>query len=599
MDDKQIGRYIDLRREQIDSFIAEHFSCRGTLRVFWRTLKTDVVRHPINFVLAIPFLFVGKAANWMEKLGWYSAAKTLNRVPLRLRTAFENTREQQIVVGLLGLSDEMPELREAVDTPINAFMAARAAILDLASGGLTIAVGYSLFGRASLSPYEMAQHLAASNAREQAASHFFLGRGIGGAFYHVFPPQPTALQILTSSALMFLLLGALTTVINVFSDPAQKSLGILRRQLNKLLDGCEDSLLLDAMKKRRDPEAEPAIGADPDWASAPLPNEFPDGLLLSPRSDEPESSQEKGDALPRQMAPRIIALASRMKAGVVALPSMIRAGLGRRRIPLPSMVRAGFGRGRIALASLIEFSAGGARNVLASVIEGGIGRAWLLLAGVGISLAVALVGFWAYRYMNPYLEVERLIEQRAFVTAVARLEQLPKRARAREGEGEYWYWRGRGLMGSKQLDAAIEAYRSATVKAARYRKDPSLIRDAIAAVASKDHEKAKLLVLEQIGPLALQPLLAKVLAKEDIHRWSLVELIKKLGGEDQLNYQDIAIIDLGAATTCQGKKRALEKISEYSVKGAIPSLHQLQGQAQFKCLQSALKPTLAKLESTR
>src|ERR1700687_1136303 len=164
LDDKEIGRYVDQRREQIDSFIADHFSCRGTLRVFWRTLTTDVVRHPINVVLAIPFLFVGKAASWLEKLGWYSAAKVLNRVPLRLRTAFENTREQQIVGGLLGLSDEMPELRQALETQINAFMATRAAILDFASGGLTIAVAYSLFGRASLSPYDMAQHLAGSRA---------------------------------------------------------------------------------------------------------------------------------------------------------------------------------------------------------------------------------------------------------------------------------------------------------------------------------------------------------------------------------------------------------------------------------------------------
>ncbi|HYR55399.1 MAG TPA: DUF6635 family protein [Myxococcaceae bacterium] len=588
LDDKEIGRYVDQRREQVDSFIADHFSCRGTFRVFWSTLKTDVVRHPINFVLAIPFLFVGKAASWLEKLGWYSAAKILNRVPLRLRTGFENSREEQVVVGLLGLSDEMPELRQAVDTPINSFMATRAAILDLASGGLTIAVAYALFGRASLSPYEMAHHLAASSAREQAASHFVLGRGIGGAFYDLFPPEPTAMQLLTSTVLMFLLLGVLTTLLNVFSDPAQKSLGILRRQLNRLLDGCEENLLLAAVKKQRDPETGRGMGGRPHRQSAPRPIAFPDDLLLPPRSADPESSPEKGDGLPKQMSRTIVALAS-----------LIGAGFDRGRIALASLIGAGFGRGRIALASLIKVGFRRGRIALTSLTEGGFGRGWILLGGVGISAAVALIGFWAYQWMNPYLEVQRLIERKAFVTAVARLEQLPKRARAREGEGEYWYWRGRALMGNKQLDGAIEAYQSATAKAARYRKDSSLIRDATDAVASKDHEKAKLLLLEQIGPIAIQPLLEKVLAKEEIHRWSLVELIKKLGGEDQLNYQDIAIIDLAAATTCQGKKRALEKISEYSVKAAIPTLHQLQGQAQFKCLQNALKPTLAKLESAR
>src|SRR5712664_186608 len=106
MDDTEIRRYFDQRRQQVDSFIADHFSCRGTLLVFWRTLKTDVLRHPINFVLSIPFLIVGKIASWLERFGWYSAAKALNRVPLRLRTAFENAREQQVVLRLLGFLDE-------------------------------------------------------------------------------------------------------------------------------------------------------------------------------------------------------------------------------------------------------------------------------------------------------------------------------------------------------------------------------------------------------------------------------------------------------------------------------------------------------------
>jgi hypothetical protein len=543
VDHKEIDRYVDQRRQQVDSFIADHFSCRGTLLVFWRTLKTDVVRHPINFVLSIPFLFVGKAANWLEKLGWYAAAKILNRVPLRLRTGFENAREQQVVVGLLGLSDERKELRDVLATQINAFMATRAAILDLASGGLTIAVAYSFFGSATLSPYEMAQQLATSSAREEAASNFALGRGIGSAFYHLFPPQPTVFQILTSSGLMFLLLGALTALLNVFSDPVQKSLGILRRQLNRLLDGCEESLFLDAVKRQREGEPGRSIGANTDRGSTPHSTAVPEDLLLPPRSVDLGSSQKEGVSLPKQMTRRIVALAS--------------------------------------------------------LIRGGFGRAPILLGGLGISAVVALIGLWVYQRLDPYLEVQRLIERKAFVTAVARLDQLPKSARAREGEGEYWYWRGRALMGNKQLDAGIEAYRSATLKAARYRKDSALVRDATDAVASKDHEKAKQLLLEQIGPAAIKPLLEKALTNEDIHRWSLVELIKKLGGEDQVNYREIAIIDLAVATTCQGKRRALEKISKYSAKAAIPTLRQLDGQPQFKCLQNVLKPAIAKLEATQ
>ena len=565
MDSREIERYVDQRRQQVDSFIAEHFSFRGTLAVLWRTLKTDVVRHPINFVLSIPLLFVGRVASWLEKFAWYSVAKVLNRVPLRLRTAFEKAREQQVVVGLLGLSAEpesdllllklddhaaaldvqdwVQELRHALAAPINAFLATRAAILDLASGGLTIAVAYSVFGSLTLTPYEMGERLASSSAREEVASRFVLGQGLGSVFYRLFPPHPTALQVVTSSVLVFLLLGLLTALLNVFSDPVQKLLGIHRRQLNRLLDGCEESLLLSELKRLREPETGPGMGLDPGRGSVPRSAVFPDRLLPRPRSADLRSSRKKVIGLPRQMAQRIVALALRTEAR--------------------------FGRRRI------------------------------LLAGLVLSVALVLVGLWAYRRTDPFLEAQRLVERKAFVTALARLDQLPKSSRSGEREGEYWYWRGRALMGNKQLDAGIEAYRSATAKDLRYRKDSALVRDATEAVASRDHEKAKHLLLEQIGPSAIEPLLQEAVAKEEIHRWSLVELIRKLGGEDQVNYREVAMADLAAASSCQGKKRAVEKISEHRVKAAIPALRQLDGEPQFKCLQGVLKPAIAKLESTQ
>jgi len=487
----------------------------------------------------------------------------LNSVPLRLRTAFEKAREQQVVVGLLGLSDEpesnalpialaedaaagdaqdwLRELRHALATPINALMQTRAAILDLASGGLTIAVAYSFFGSLTLSPYEMGQRLASSSARDGAASHFVFGRGIGSVFYHVFPPQPTVLQILTWSGLMFLLLGALTALLNVLSDPVQRSLGIHRRQLNRLLDDCEESLILYAVKRLRPPEPGPGIGAKAGRGRMPRSTAVPDPLPQRPQSADLQTARIRGVGFPKQMAQRIVVWAS--------------------------LIEARFSRGRI------------------------------LLAALGASITLALVGVWAYRRMDPYWDVQRLIERKAFVTAVARLDQLPKDIRSGAGEGEYWYWRGRALMGNKQFDAGIEAYRSAMDKAPRYGNDSALVRDATEAVASRDHKEAKHLLLEQIGPSAIQPLLEKVVAKQDIHRWSLVELIKELGGEDQVNYRDIAMVDLAAASSCQSKKRAVEKISEYRVKAAIPALRQLEGQPQVKCLQNALKAAIAELES--
>jgi hypothetical protein len=171
-------------------------------------------------------------------------------------------------------------------------------------------------------------------------------------------------------------------------------------------------------------------------------------------------------------------------------------------------------------------------------------------------------------------------------------------AKKSKHDGEYWYWRGRALSGNRQLDGAMEAYHSAISKSVRFRSDPALVQETIDAVATKNHERARRLVLEQIGPPAIEPLRQKALAREDIHRWSLVELIKKLGGEDQIDYREIAIADLASASSCPGKKRAVEKIIEYRVGAAVDALRELNGQPQYKCLQGVLKQALGTLAST-
>jgi len=209
-----------------------------------------------------------------------------------------------------------------------------------------------------------------------------------------------------------------------------------------------------------------------------------------------------------------------------------------------------------------------------------------------------LVGFWFYLRAGTYFEVQQLVENKAYVTALSRLDSLEKKGR-HEKEAEYWYWRGRALMGTKAFDPGIDAYRSAISRNLDYRKEPIVLRDAIDAVAYKNHEKAKQLILQEIGPPAIDALLEKATSPEDIQRWTLIDLIKKLGGEDRIRYEKVAIADLAATSTCPAKRRAVEKIAEYQVKGATGALRELDGQPQFKCLQGTLKVALARLESTQ
>jgi hypothetical protein len=577
--ERSVRTYLELRRLILDPFLEANFGFHGTLRIFWQTARTDLLRHPLNFVLAIPFLLLSKIAGWFNKLGLYGPGKFAQRLPTRIPTGFEKVREQQIVSDLLGLGAEgngllhrleedglrealnhfprlrscfqTEEIRKVIAAPLEDFSSTRFSILELASSGLTIAVAYLLFGNFSLSPLEIGRQLADSEARSNATSHFFLGPGAGNLFYAVFPPHPTVFQIAGWTAVVIVALGVLTMAINLIADPLQRWLGIHRRHLGKLLDECRDRVVLYSLEELNAFESAP-------WS-------------------------------PPKIAPLAPIAASERHPFTALGPSAKGVTLLEPRARTPALMSGG--KVMLLPKELIERVA-----ALAFQLEARLGRRRLVLSAAGVLIFLLLVGFWFYRRAGSYFEVQQLVEDKAYVTALSRLDSLEKKSR-HEKEAEYWYWRGRALMGTKAFDPGIDAYRSAISRNLDYRKEPIVLRDAIDAVANKNNEKAKQLILQEIGPPAIDALLEKATSREDIQRWILVDLIRKLGAEDRIRYDKIAIADLAATSSCPAKKRAVEKVAEYRITAATGTLHELDGQPQFKCLQSSLKVALARLES--
>src|SRR5262249_39590965 len=247
-----ISRYVEERRQALDGFLRECFSFRGTCRLFWRTLRSDLLRHPLNFILAIPKLLFHRIAGVMEKFGWYSLARGFHRLSLVLRSGFESAREEQIVGGLIGASDEA-EIRGALEGPLSHFMAARPPPPPLARGGGADSRAHFLFLTPAPGPFEKGAKSPARARPERGHPPIFLGRGGGGGVFNIFfPPHPTWGQIATSTALVILLLGVLTAVLSLLSDPLQQALGVHRRQLSRLLTSFEENLLVQAARRPRD-----------------------------------------------------------------------------------------------------------------------------------------------------------------------------------------------------------------------------------------------------------------------------------------------------------------------------------------------------------
>ncbi len=93
------------------------------------------------------------------------------------------------------------------------------------------------------------------------------------------------------------------------------------------------------------------------------------------------------------------------------------------------------------------------------------------------------------------------------------------------------------------------------------------------------------------------PLEQRLRVKEErIDRWALVETAEKLGGKDELDYEDIAELDLQQTQTCAENKRAVQEISQRKISGVTAELKKLEGKAEMKCLQETLRTALVNLQ---
>jgi hypothetical protein len=137
----------------------------------------------------------------------------------------------------------------AVKKEIEIFLASRALASDLAGTFTTLLIGRLFFGDYSLGVVDMGKRIAGQIARDRAASNFFLGTGVGSAFYSIFPPAPSFSQVLTSVFLLGILVTLSSYLASALSDPVRKKLGLQHLKLNILLDNLEAALILQTKKQ--------------------------------------------------------------------------------------------------------------------------------------------------------------------------------------------------------------------------------------------------------------------------------------------------------------------------------------------------------------
>ena len=262
-------------RMQVTPFVSRHFTFPGTLWLHGAACGWDILRAPLNVLLAPVFLLTRLAAAICLRIGLQRFGRWLAARRILLRTAVARRTEALIVTDLLGLPLAAgagardpaalaravlaaPQLREMIRqradpvaaaavgqriaTALADYASTRAAVAEMTTALCTLAVGALIFNAVTPGMISMAPGVADALARTTAISSFPLGETLGRMWYGMVTPGASpALAGLTLAGLI--MIGSVVAAFaGIIADPVQSRLGIHRRRLLRLIDTLEVEL---------------------------------------------------------------------------------------------------------------------------------------------------------------------------------------------------------------------------------------------------------------------------------------------------------------------------------------------------------------------
>lgn len=261
--------YFAARRAMVPGFVARTFGLRGTLGLHRRALGWDILRAPLNVMLAPVLILTRLGSLAARAAGWQGVAGWLGRRRILLPTDVARATERRIVVDLLqlpwadaegrserdALAEAMlaePALRALIAQRLEAgietrvartlgeYSSTRAAVAEMTTAMGTLGVGALAFQALTPGMVSLAPALAAILAQQAALAAFPLGGLLGSVWYGLFPAS--ASPVLSGAVILGLMLtGAVAAAFaGVIADPVQTALGIHRRRLLRLIDALED-----------------------------------------------------------------------------------------------------------------------------------------------------------------------------------------------------------------------------------------------------------------------------------------------------------------------------------------------------------------------
>lgn len=259
----------------MDSFVNRYFTWPGTFWLHGSACGWDVLRAPLNVMLAPVFLLTRFLAYIFLRLRLRRIGAWFARRRILLRTAVARRVEALIVTDLLGLPLNAgagardpsalaravlaaPQFREMIRqrpdpaaaealgqriaTALADYASTRSAVAEMTTALCTVVVGALVFNVLTPGMISMAPGVADALAWTNAITSFPLGENLGSVWYGVFRPGASPILIgLTVTGLI--MIGSLFAAFaGILADPVQSRLGIHRRRLLRLIDTLEVEL---------------------------------------------------------------------------------------------------------------------------------------------------------------------------------------------------------------------------------------------------------------------------------------------------------------------------------------------------------------------
>lgn len=277
--DAAVHRHFALCHARVAAFVDRNFALAGALRLHGRAFGWDIIRVPINVVLILPKIATLISAAGLRTLGAHELADRVSQIQLFLETdvgrellwrlhvellelpvqigdrRFEqdgiareilnDPRLTQILADVLEAGEERlghAETKARLEHALAEYTGARTAAAELTNALFMLATGAGVMQQLTPGAISMGPAVAAVLAQQAAVASFPLGAGLGGAWYSIFPAQPSAALVAGSTLGVVVLAAVAATFAGVVTDPVLRRVGFHERRLHRLLDTLEQNL---------------------------------------------------------------------------------------------------------------------------------------------------------------------------------------------------------------------------------------------------------------------------------------------------------------------------------------------------------------------